>query len=134
MKIVSLSEQEAAITGYNFVAHLKGANGDLDTAETINIIPVSVAGVVSNTVVDVVTSLGGTFGLGIGNSVTSATTFFSAVTMTAAGTYVSATISAKNLTASQFLTATAGTGSATGEAFLWFRYNDHTRLRNAVTA
>jgi len=134
MKIVPLTESEAALTGYNYCAHLKGANSDLETAETINIIPVSVAAVISNVVLDVVTSFGGTISIGIGNSVTSATTFFSAVTMTAVGTYIGAVFSAKNLSASQFLTATAGTGSATAEGFLWFRYNDHTRLRNPITA
>jgi len=133
MKIVPLTDTEAALTGYNYVAHLKGANSDLETAETINVVALSTAAVISNVVMDVVASFGGTISVGIAASSSTGTTFFSATTMTSAGTYQGAVFSAVNTTASRYLTITAATGAAACEGFLWFKYLDHSRLRNAVT-
>lgn len=137
MKIVPLSlEESVRAMGATHLINLKVANGDLDTAETLDGPAIPAGYILGRAFLDIKTAWGGgtseTISVGIAATASSGTTLFSAQALTAAGTFASSNLATKNDTAARFITITrGGTGTSNaGEANLYFEMIDATRGRN----
>ena len=137
MKIVPLSSDEAARTGYTHVINFKVANGDLAViATTTNVMPLPIGMAIQRAAIDVRTLFATittpSLSLGHGNSGASATQIFNAQVLTAA-TFVTVNLTTVVLAASQFVTATQnGTvaNATAGECNVYLYMVDLTLGRN----
>ena len=141
MKIIPLSQDEGARTGFNTVINLKvtgSGTGDIATVGAIlNITAVPIGTVCQAAGVDVKTAFTGmttpTLDVGFANTGTGATNIVSATSLSAA-TFTVANPTAAVTTASQFLTV-RNNGSvavaSAGEANVYLRLVDLTAGRNS---
>lgn len=143
MKVVSLSEQECAKTGYTHVAHFKVTAGDLDaTADFADVIAVPIGSVIAKVAFHIVTIWDKvtTISVGVAASGGSATTFLNAQTIGTGGANgttlgSAATTLTVNNTASRFITitATVTAGPATaGEGYLYIHMTDHAAIKQPL--
>lgn len=134
MNIVPLSLQEQAASGFTHVIRLKVADGDLNVVETLDAIALEAGDVVARVLIDVKTAWTGgsgeTISVGMAATGVSATTLFSALSLTSAVVTINANTDVA--LANEFITITrGGTGTSTaGEAFIYLRLIRPPKLRN----
>ena len=142
MTVIELSNNEKAATGgYTHVAHFSVANGDMATAdETHDVIPLPVGTICTKAAFIIITVWAGgsseVINLGIGSTVTAATTMINGTALTTGGggVIVDDAGAAEVGAADKFLTISrGGTGTSTsGEGILLFSYTDLRTLDNFV--
>lgn len=138
MKIVPLSADETARTGYTHIINFKVANGDLDTVTTTdNVMPIPAGYTVQRAAIDIRTAwttiTSPALSLGVGNSGASATNILNAQSLSSTG-FIAVNLTTTVTGGSQFITATqAGTGATAGagEANVYLALVDLTSGRNS---
>lgn len=137
-KVVPLSADESARTGYTHVVNLKVSNGDLDVAaEIANIMPIPIGTTVQRAAIDLKTAwttiTSPTLSMGIANSGATGTNILNAQQLSSV-TFVAVNLTTAVTASAQYLTVTQGGTSANagaGEANVYLALVDLTAARNS---